>query len=317
MVTPAPATGGRPRTAKKLPASVEGARQRLDVTRQRLESQRPRRPHLDLAFRTVERDITRGGGLLAGALAYRFFFWLLPFVLVLVGGLGLLSTTDDSAPGELAERAGVIGLAAQSITTAATDSEDTWLWAVLAGLIALYVASLSFLRSLRTAHALIWGVPRGRSAHKAVAAAAMTGVLVLAFLSVGVASAVRARSGPLGVIASVLIVPLVVAGLWWFVSWHLPRAPATRLELLPGAVAVGVGAQLVHLGTVYYVSRRVAEASESYGALGGATGILLSLYFLARVVVVAAALNAELWARRHAPDPPTGMTGHLPDGGAA
>ena len=36
----------------------------------------------------VERDSEVGGGIIAGALAYRLFIWLLPLALVAVAGLG-------------------------------------------------------------------------------------------------------------------------------------------------------------------------------------------------------------------------------------
>ncbi len=97
---------------------------------------------------------------------------------------------------------------------------------------------------------------------------------------------------------------MIVAGLWLFVSWHMPRAATTLRDLVPGAIVFAVGVQLVHLVTVYYVSRKVAGASSTYGSLGVATGILLSLFFLARIAVLGAAVNAELWARKQpAPEP--------------
>ena len=69
---------------------------------------------MDIAFTTVERDLDRGGGLIAGALAYRFFFWILPFVLVLVGGLGFLSAASETAPRISRNRPGFLGLTAKS-----------------------------------------------------------------------------------------------------------------------------------------------------------------------------------------------------------
>jgi uncharacterized BrkB/YihY/UPF0761 family membrane protein len=42
----------------------------------------------------------------------------------------------------------------------------------------------------------------------------------------------------------------------------------------------------------------VSHASSTYGALGGATAILLSLFLIARVIVFGASLNAEMWRRR-------------------
>jgi len=109
---------------------------------------------------------------------------------------------------------------------------------------------------------------------------------------------VRAESEGPGFFAVMFFI-VIVAALWLFVAYHLPRAEGTTwIDVVPGAVAVAVGGQIVHLITVYYVSRKVAGASSTYGALGAAAGLLLSLFFLARVVVLGTVLNVEMWARK-------------------
>jgi uncharacterized BrkB/YihY/UPF0761 family membrane protein len=288
---------GKPSSIARVKGAVVAARQRAETTRENLEAQRPQRPVVDIAFCTIERDIARGGGLMAGALAYRFFFWLLPFVYVMVAGIGFLATADETAAQDLARTVGVVGFAAQSIADAAETSSTSRWWALAVGLPVLYLASVSFVKALTIAHALIWGVPTRKLERKPVAALAMTGVLVGTIAAVAVENKIRSESPGPGLAVALLFV-FVVAGLWLFVSWHLPRAETTLRELVPGAVVVAFGVQFVHLVTVYYVSRKVAGASSSYGTLGAATGILLSLFFLARVVVLGASVNAELWARR-------------------
>jgi uncharacterized BrkB/YihY/UPF0761 family membrane protein len=66
---------------------------------------------------------------------------------------------------------------------------------------------------------------------------------------------------------------------------------------VPGALVVGVGTQLLHLLTVYYLSGRLESASELYGGLGTAATVLLGLYLIGRLVVAAALANAVLWKR--------------------
>lgn len=294
---PAPADAGKPSSIARVKGAVVAAKQRAETTREHLEAQRPDRPVVDIAFCTIERDIARGGGLLAGALAYRFFFWLLPFVLVLVAGLGFLAAADETAPQDLAETIGVVGFAAQSISDASETSERGRLWALAIGLPALYLASVSFVKALTVAHALLWGVPNRKVKRKPLAALAMTGVLVSAIAAIALENGIRSRTEGPGLIFALFFV-VIVAALWLFVSWHMPRAETSLRDLVPGAIVFAVGVQFVHLVTVYYVSRKVAGASSSYGSLGAATGILLSLFFLARVAVLGATVNAELWARR-------------------
>jgi membrane protein len=290
---------GKPSSIARVKGAVVAAKQRAETTRENLEARRPEQPVLDITFCTIERDVARGGGLMAGALAYRFFFWLLPFALVLVAGIGFLASADETAPQDLAESFGVVGFAAQSIADAAeTSSKSRW-WALAIGLPTLYLASVSFVKALSVAHALTWGVPNRKLTRKPLAALVMTGVLVSTLACIALESRIRAESEGPGLLVALFFI-LVVAGLWLFVSWHLPRAATTLRELVPGAIVFAVGVQFVHLVTVYYVSRKVANASSAYGSLGAATGILLSLFFLARVAVLGAAVNAELWARRQA-----------------
>jgi hypothetical protein len=67
----------------------------------------------------ADRDIEVGGGIIAGALAYRLFIWLLPLALVLVAGLGFAADAASKSPQAAAESLGVAGLVSDSIASAA------------------------------------------------------------------------------------------------------------------------------------------------------------------------------------------------------
>lgn len=296
---PSAPSGGRVERVKAIAAA---ARQRVETTRATIDSRRPHNAVIDVALSTVERDAERGGGLIAGALAYRIFFWMLPFVLVVVGALGFLSSADDTAPRELAERVGVVGFAATSIVDAAEDAERTRIWALVVGVPALYLASASFVKALSVGHALVWGLPNRKISRTALAVVTMNGIFAAILVALVIESDIRNRTAGLG-LAAVGMFVILVGLIWLFVLWHMPRpSTSTWGDLLPGAILVAAGAQAVHVLTVYYVARRVESASTSYGQLGTATAILLSLFFLARVVVFGVALNAELWDRRHGSD---------------
>jgi hypothetical protein len=71
---------------------------------------------------------------------------------------------------------------------------------------------------------------------------------------------------------------IAVPTLSWLVIWarlfvHAPDARS--LDLLPGAVFVGVGVQILHLVTAYSMTRLLASKSETDGAIGAALAILL------------------------------------------
>jgi membrane protein len=286
-----------PGLTQRIKTTVATAREKADDTRKRVEASRPDHPSVDIAFTTFERDTERGGGLIAGALAYRFFFWVLPFVLVLVSGLGFLSAADSQAPQDLAKQAGILGLTAKSISDASASAERTRFYALLIGLPALYLASVGFVKALMVAHALVWGVPQRKLVRKPLAAAVMTGVLVGVLVLLAVEQRVRESAEGPGIFVTLFFVVLA-AGLWLFVSWYLPHAEVTVWQLVPGALVVAAGVQVVHLVTVYYVSRKVTHSAAAYGALGAATAILLSLFLIARVIVFGASFNAEMYRRR-------------------
>src|SRR5689334_13401654 len=73
---------------------------------ERAEAERENHGSLDAAFEVVDRDTEVGGGIIAGALAYRLFIWLLPLALVLVSGLGIASSASSSSPQSTAKSLG-------------------------------------------------------------------------------------------------------------------------------------------------------------------------------------------------------------------
>jgi uncharacterized BrkB/YihY/UPF0761 family membrane protein len=72
-------------------------------------------------------------------------------------------------------------------------------------------------------------------------------------------------------------------------------APWTAL--VPGALLSGVGLEVLHLVGAY-VMRRGPSPRGTDGALGAAAALLLGLFFLSRLMVSAAVLDATLWERR-------------------
>ena len=93
----------------------------------------------------------------------------------------------------------------------------------------------------------------------------------------------------------------VPASLWLVLSLRFfAHAPgASWRDLLPGAVLVGIGIQVVHLVTIYWITYLLESKSETYGAIGVALAILFWAYLLGRVFAAAAVLNAAAWQQRH------------------
>jgi uncharacterized BrkB/YihY/UPF0761 family membrane protein len=248
-------------------------------------------------FEMADHDSRIGGSIMAGALAYRLFIWLLPFALVAIAGLGFAADADSETPQKAARSLGLAGLVAGSVAQAARSSAR-W-YALLAGIPLLLVATRSVLRALLVTHRLVWTDFGGEARKPTLGAtarllAALTGLFVISAL----ASAARARSAGTGVLVTLAsLIPY--AALWLLVSIRLPHhRDATWRALLPGALLFAVGLEALHFVTVYVIAPQAASKQGTYGALGIAAALLLSLFLISRLAIAAAVMNAILWKRR-------------------
>jgi uncharacterized BrkB/YihY/UPF0761 family membrane protein len=286
--------GGRSQgRVKRLVSNVRG---RVDAGRAAIEARRQHVRSLDATIAALERDRRHAGWLLAGALAHRLFLWLLPFTLVLVAGLGFLESANRESPEDLAGTLGIVGIASESIARAAADAEHARFIALFVGLPTLYVASIGAIKAFRTVSSLAWGIPAEPLGRMPLAVLGFLGLIAALFTVTVAGAAVRDRSPALGL----LVTGLVAVGYVWIAYaaiWVLPRRPVPWTALIPGALLIGLGFQAIHLTIVYFISYRISSSSETYGALGVAAALLLSLYLIGRLFVAGVILNTTLWER--------------------
>ena len=76
----------------------ESLRERTERTRAAIEARRADSDSIATAFEAVERDAQTGGGVLAAALAFRLFMFLVPYAFVMVTGFGLASSAAGQDP---------------------------------------------------------------------------------------------------------------------------------------------------------------------------------------------------------------------------
>ncbi len=272
-------------------AQAERARSAADGAREWAEAARGRSRPVALAFDLAERDRARFGGLLAGALAYRFFLWLLPFALLLVGVLGAVASIDGGAPEDLSDATGLRGVLGETLADGARQS-GWWIAAAL-GLFATLYAGMGAVRALRISHAAAWGLQPRRGGNPLRASLWLMGIVLAEVLVVGALGWLRHISLVGGVLAMLGTTALYFAA-WLLVSYRLPHRAASLRDLVPGAILVAAGIQGLQLFTAYYLAGRAERASSVYGAIGTALTLLLWLFLLARLMVGAAILNAEL-----------------------
>ena len=282
---------------KRIKALIADLRARAEQLERRVNELRAVVPALDAAMSTRERDVGTGGTVLAGALAFRLFVPLLPFGLLAVALLGYASTEDAGAPGAVSHSVGISESALQSIAESSKLSQGAQISVIAFGLFALLVSSRSAVRALRAIHTLAWGMPLGRFPRAFTAAIMFIG-WALAFAGLwALGGWARSELGPAGIPVTIALFAGFFA-LWLAVSMMLPHPPQLSWRaFVPGAVLVAVGIEGIHLATVYYFSKRVEQASASYGALGSVLVLLTWLYVIGRLIVASAFLNATLWER--------------------
>jgi uncharacterized BrkB/YihY/UPF0761 family membrane protein len=270
--------------------------ERAELISRRAQAARARHASVDTAFDVADRDAEVGGGIIAAALAYRLFIWLLPVALVAVVGLGIAADAESESPERAADSLGLAGLVSSSVANAA-ESPKRW-YALLIGIPLLVWATRGLLRVLIGAHRLVWLDIRAAAPRPTfVATLRLLALLVCYGVVSTVAAAVRGWSGGVGLL-STLVLALPYAAIWLLVSLRLPHRDAAWTALIPGCLVFGLGVEVLHVVAAYAFAPWAAARQGTYGALGIAAALLFALFLISRLAVGAAVLNATLWDRR-------------------
>ena len=267
----------------------------------RLEQARVRSAAVDAAVGVVRRERPVASGILAAALAFRLFALMIPLAYVLVAGIGFTTRA--------AERAGQAGddqlsdLVVDSIAAVARTSDRNRWFALVVGGVATVVAAGGVVEVLRWVHVLAWRVVPPRERHNAWLVLGLIAGIALTAGASAAAERARAAASGLGNELTVLLTTaaaqvVLLAVLWFALSWALPRPAVPWTALVPGALLFAGGFLAYNLAVTLYFAPRAARASAVYGSLGVALVLLVSLFLFGRLAVAAAELNATLWERR-------------------
>jgi len=292
----APQPMATPMARESVRARVTHLRERAERTRAGIEARRADSASIDTAFEAVERDAQSGGGVLAAAVAFRLFMFLVPYAFVMCTGFGLASTAAGQDPGDAARSAGITGLLASAVASTSTLSLANRFVALVVGGFALALTARSLVRVLWIVHRLIWRVQPQRKPSP------WSPLIVVGFVTAlfglgDLTSWIGSHSLLLRVVAIFLTI-LFSGGAWFFASWLLPRDQCALWALLPGALIVGLGVGVLQILTITYVVHVVTRKSALYGAIGIALALLLWTYFAGRLLTAAIAANASLWKHR-------------------
>ena len=189
---------------------------------------------------------------------------------------------------------GVPAAIADVIGDIARASESDWWWLLGVGVPLLLWAGYSGAKAVQLIHSLVWDEPPPRI-KPLQSSLSFTGVLCALMAAVSLTWLLREEALSVGLLAATLsIVPLT--GVWLWVSLHLPHGDARCHALLPGALVVAIGFQLLHGVIVNFLVPKLEKATTLYGSLGAMTTLLFFMYVVGRLVVTAPVLNSSLHA---------------------
>ncbi len=273
------ATQNTERTLGRLAAAKESA---IDAS--------DRHVAIAVPLRAVERNQRVAASVLAGGFAYRIFLWLLPFGLVVGGALGRLNANDTE---DAVESGGLPAAITNTIGDAARDANSDRWWLLVVGLPLLVWAGYTGAKAAQLIHALVWDEPPPRT--KLIQGSLVfTGTAIAFFAAVGITWWFRDETSVFGLIPAVLTVaPL--AALWLWVSLQLPHRDASWRDLLPGALLVAIGFQVLHEAIGHLLVPKLEKSTSIYGDLGAVTTLLFFMYMVAILVVSAPVLNSSLY----------------------
>ena len=260
--------------------------------------QHPLAPRLIASF---DREQRSGAGLLAGGLAYRLFFWLVAFGLLVAAVGSFWVRSSESSLVDAAKSFGLSGVAAQSAASAVEGGSHARWYLLGTGVVLLAYFGLGAARALRVTAFVAWQMKPVRLRKLIRASAAFNGLFLIGLTLTMFTSWVREHAPAVGLVVTIgAVLGFAAIGVWTFSL--LPRPPDTTWRsLLPGAVLAAIGVTAFHAFVVYYLANKLERSPSLYGTLGAATVVLLGLYVIARVLVAALFLNATLERTRGSP----------------
>lgn len=298
-------TEPEPSRIDRAKAAAERLKARGLEEYEHLQERRETSRTIDSVFTAAEHDEDVGGGILAAAVAFRLFLFMVPFVFVLVVVFGIGADAAGESSRSLASSAGAVGLLAKSFASVTGGSLWERLVALVGGLFALFLTTRSALKVLRVTSGLVWDVPIPKIERPARATGIFVAVIIGALGLIQLIGVLDGVSLVAGVIATASFI-LVPSGLWLLFSLRAFPHPeeAGWKAMVPGALLVGVGLQLLHIFTILWIARLVDSKSETYGAIGVALALLFWAYLTGRIFMAGMVLNASHWYRTHdRPDP--------------
>jgi membrane protein len=293
-----PPDAGKEGSAKRKQGRVSAAMSKVDSTKEglskRAEEERAKRRSVRVAFRLFEEDISRGGRLLSGGLAYRLFLWLLPTALVATSLTRLFSDASGESSEALVEDAGLGQQVAEIVREATEQTGRAAPLLLIVGLFAMLRASRGVLKAVWLVSSIVWRMRPTPMESKVWPPIVTAGILfVFAAHTVLTAPLYRGEIAT-DIAASLLTIAASTVTVTWC-AYKLSHPSGLRLtSFIPGAILFVVGLTLMRLFTAKFLAGRLDQVNDLYGALGFAAVFMGYLYLVARFIVLGLMINPAI-----------------------
>jgi uncharacterized BrkB/YihY/UPF0761 family membrane protein len=262
-----------------------------------VEAARARSRAIDFGFFMGTRPNYATDTLLASYFAMRLFLLLFPLAYVLVAGIGLYSEHSESSSQSATHSLGLTGAIADSVAQAAPGSDRAHILVIAIGVALTVWAGRGALRALRLTHAYVWRLPPPKT--PLVGPGGLLFAFGVVLLAWSITLSNRWRNAGVPVLVSSSLIGVVMFGLWLLVSLRMPRPPTRGVDLVPGAVLLGVATPLMNLAVQLYFGPKLARSSRTYGVLGSSLVLLAFLVAVGWATVLATELNAAVFEWRN------------------
>jgi membrane protein len=290
---------------------VQRARGVVDRAVLRLERARADHPTVDIAVRTFRRYSEDDAGYSAAALTYYTFFSVFPIIIFAASLLGYLTfINQDLQQRLLQEGVEAVPLLSDIFDRDALEGlqQRSGQLALLGAVMALYAGSGAIVALQHALNRLHGFETEPGFLSKRIKSLKWLGVLALAGLvsvALGALASSAGRifdeSAPVGWLVAALVRAagtLLNVGAFALAFMMLPAHPRGLKEVLPGAVAGGIGFELLKAVGGWYLASSASSRRATFGTFAAAAGLLVASYLLAQLTLLVAELNAVLAERR-------------------
>jgi uncharacterized BrkB/YihY/UPF0761 family membrane protein len=304
-----------PTTADQAPDPVPepSRRERLRATVARLKDQavdllsglegiRPESRTVSAGFLIFERDREFPTSLLTGALAARVVIFLIPFLALIVLGIGLGVDFAEVSAAEAAQEAGLPGMFAAAAEDSAAASGQFRFTGLLFTSFAMVWAANALGKTMRLTTSVVWRTPRGRVQRRWLVPLSVIAFSLLALGANGVAHQLN-RPGALDDILRLIIELVLIAGLWAVASRFLPHDPEANRwrDFVPGALLMAIAVVTLRAAIIFYLAPKWATLSERYGEIGFVLVLLSFAYIIGFAAIASAHVNSAAFSTRRDP----------------